>query len=185
MPHFRFLSLMEAGFPAYGCQIQSAKTRTNLDRTTDDGSSDEISFCGALLHAATMEARPDFSAHFGRSIVHTITFSQANEDNRERLELFVFVRGLKVDFCRSRFVPLLRFVLNKMLFTCTFKLDPLYLDPGLNRRRTVLANLSECFRVAAVRMDAMVQSVFNVHSSNQVTHSFVIEVSKERLNVGS
>ena len=67
----------------YGCLIKPEKTRTNVD---NNRGTDEISFCGALINARTLEARPDFGSYFGRNIAFA---SKLNPRDGDSLEAFV------------------------------------------------------------------------------------------------
>ena len=70
----KFLNVMHAGIPEYGCFINRDKTLTNFDAVTDDGqevkrigASERFPWCGYLLNTVTLEVRCDLSRYTGKS----------------------------------------------------------------------------------------------------------------------
>ena len=139
---------MKDGFPGYKCYVQSKKTRTNLYDTNIE----EFVFCGAVLNVNTMGARPDFGPYEGRNIVYAVKFNIYPKMNE-----FEYNESLSVVV-----LPLLRFyfyffrfLLKKMLFIVTLKLDHMFIDPDLNGSDSVKFNVFQTFRVAALRCNAL------------------------------
>ena len=83
-----FLSLMEKGFPNYGCNIRKEKTVTNLRNAT----ASEFAFCGALLGADSLQARPDYGSYFGKSIVHSLKLNLKSCASAERQGMVLTTR---------------------------------------------------------------------------------------------
>ena len=70
----KFLNVMHAGIPEYGCFINHDKTLTNFDVVTSDGqevkrigAKDRFPWCGYLLDPVTLEVRSDLSRYAGKS----------------------------------------------------------------------------------------------------------------------
>ena len=68
----KFLNVMHAGIPEYGCFINHDKTLTNYDVVAADGrevkrvgASERFPWCGFLLDTATLEVSPDISRYTG------------------------------------------------------------------------------------------------------------------------
>lgn len=68
----KFLTVMHAGIPEYGCVINHDKTLTNYDAVTADGrevkrvkAGERFPWCGFLLDTVTLEVSPDFSRFIG------------------------------------------------------------------------------------------------------------------------
>ena len=57
-------------------------------------------------------------------------------------------------------LPFSSFLLRKILFLCTLKLDRIYLDIAINSRQRILDNLAEVFYMLALRFNAIVCSVY-------------------------
>ena len=71
---FKFLNVMHAGIPEYGCFINRDKTQTNFDVVTGDGqevkrigASERFPWCGYLLNTVTLEVLSDLSRYKGTS----------------------------------------------------------------------------------------------------------------------
>ena len=85
LSYFRASDLFPTLFQQqYGCLINPEKTRTNVDNNGE--TTEEISFCGALINARTLEARPDFGSYFGRNIAFA---SKLNPRDGDSLAAFV------------------------------------------------------------------------------------------------
>ena len=68
----KFLTIMHAGIPEYGCYVNSGKTLSNYDAVTPDGvavkrigSEKQFPWCGFLLHPTTLEIQCDYSRYSG------------------------------------------------------------------------------------------------------------------------
>ncbi len=69
-----------------------------------------------------------------------------------------------------------------MLFVCTLKLDPIYLDCGYNDRNAVLCNLFESFHMSALRLDSLLASIIFPKSKTAAKFSFLTKVVDECAN---
>lgn len=76
----KFLNIMHAGIPEYGCVINRDKTLTNYAAVTADnkevkriGVDERFPWCGFLLDQVTLEVSPDLSRYTGESVEPILT----------------------------------------------------------------------------------------------------------------
>ncbi|KAL9972745.1 hypothetical protein ACROYT_G019110 [Oculina patagonica] len=126
----KFLNVMHAGIPEYGCFINHDKTLTNYDAVTADGkevkrvsASEKFPWCGFLLDTDTLEVSPDLSRYTGLLLRDTLTVS-LNAHPGESLR-------------------------RKLLYSVRPKCHPLLLDQNLNTRQGILLNVYHVFLLTA------------------------------------
>lgn len=131
-----FLTRMKAGFPNYGCQMQTFKTQTNALQWADSESCQTTVFCGAEIDFRLKEVRPDFAPLQGLNLCQTMKFNTKSLDQAE---------------------PFLK---AKALFLSTLKLEPIYLDRAFNSEQTIVENLYVLMVIFAMRALTMVKVLF-------------------------
>ncbi|XP_059089014.1 telomerase reverse transcriptase-like [Tigriopus californicus] len=146
-----FLRRMKAGFPNYGCHVQTFKTQTNSLQWEGVQPCHTTIFCGARIDFRMKEVRPDFSPLQGLNLCQTLKFNLANLDQVEP-----FVRA-------------------KALFLSTLKLEPIYLDRAYNSDQTVAENFFVLMAIFAMRTLAMVRVLF---LSQKPSQEFLIGLFK-------
>lgn len=74
----KFMNVMHAGIPEYGCFINHDKTLTNYDVVAADGrevkrvgASEKFPWCGFLMDTVTLEVSPDVSRYTGECYMKT------------------------------------------------------------------------------------------------------------------
>ncbi|XP_068702144.1 telomerase reverse transcriptase-like [Montipora foliosa] len=126
----KFLDVMNAGIPEYGCCINPDKTMVNFDAATADGKQvkrisqgDRFPWCGYLLDTVTLEVRSDLSRYQGVQLRDTLSVAlEAHPGQALR---------------------------RKLLFSIRPKCHPLLLDQDLNSRESILFNVFQLFLLTA------------------------------------
>ncbi|XP_078056860.1 telomerase reverse transcriptase [Mustelus asterias] len=135
----RFLGILAAGIPEYGCFISPLKTVVNfaLDENLPGGSQAKslpehslFPWCGLLFDTQTLEVYCDYSSYANTSIRSSLTFnccSEAGENLR-----------------------------RKLLAVLKLKCHHIFLDLEVNTLRTVTINVYKIFLLQAYRFHACV-----------------------------
>jgi hypothetical protein len=69
---------MQAGFPDYGCRIQTEKTLTNFEAAVNVET--EFTFFGSRIDSRSFACRPDFASYHGANIVYAASLTCASDD---------------------------------------------------------------------------------------------------------
>ena len=133
-----FVTVMSAGFPDYGCEMQADKLATNLTH-----SDRKLVFCGIRIDPESLSLAPDVTKLFRQNIVYSIRFHDPSTAVPEVL------------------------LLKRLKFLLALKMQRGFLDTNINGRRQVLANLFTIHYVTALRLHSMLDSLFFVHSRSR------------------
>ena len=138
----RFAERINRGFPDYGCKIRKDKFKTNIGDSEPYSCKTPIVFCGAVLDPVSLSCKPDFSTYMNRNIAYASTFNTHS------------------------FADPQAFILKKMLFLVSLKMQALYLDESFNGRKIVIENAFEMYYVSALRFHSLVDSLIFSNGRN-------------------
>ncbi|KAL6051599.1 Telomerase reverse transcriptase, variant 3 [Balamuthia mandrillaris] len=162
----RFVADMQEGYPAYGCMINTHKTRVNFatdllpkqccflpdDKT---GTAPFLPWCGLLINTVTLEIMADYSRYYGCEIENTLTVKYTGEAFRQQ-----------------------------MLLSIRPKCHPLLLDGNVNSVFTVRLNVYQAFLFSAIKYHCHICCLpFAVDERNASFFNGVIGDVLEYMNV--